>query len=107
MNSEIEKASNVAHIGNFRQKKLNAEMHNRQRDENALQQRMFSEMDAAGLLKVTTIGASVDVYQGDTLVARILCTTKEKGEAMIAFMNPFFIQHKMRWAAKLSEQQFF
>lgn len=87
---------------NYQQKKLNAAIQNKKRDDNALQQRMFKELEAKGLLRVTSIGANVDIYNNNTLVARICCSTQERADAIVEEMMGFFFQHKMNWAASTS-----
>lgn len=90
-------------ISNYKQKQLAATQYNQQRDENALQQQLFLNMDKEGLLKVNSIGASVDIYSRDLLIARMICSSEEKAIIIQEYMMKYIFEHQMKWSVKINQ----
>lgn len=93
-------------LSNFRAKKVSAYQHNKKRDENALQQQLFLNMEAEGWLKVKAIGAAVNVAVNNDVIARLICLDAETANSISGYMNKYFIKHKMNWFASVSQVEF-
>lgn len=76
--------------------------------QNRLQAQMFSELDAAGLLKVKSIGATCTIWQDGKVLARVIYIKLEDATKIANAMLEFFGKNNMvNWAATVDTCELF